>query len=54
MADQHPGFRAVAEKIAREKGVSKERASAMLASGTRKAIKKGAAKKNPNLLKVKG
>jgi hypothetical protein len=31
-----------------------ERAGAILAAGTRKAVAKGAAKKNPNLLKVKG
>ncbi len=54
MAAAHPGFKKVAEEIAKKRGVSKEKASAMLAAGTRKAIKKGAAKKNPNLLNVKG
>lgn len=49
----HPGFKAEAEKIARREGVSKKRASAMLASGTRRASK-SARKKNPRLNRVKG
>ncbi len=49
----HPGFKAVAAKIAAKEGVSVKRASAMLAAGTRKA---GAAarKANPRLNRVKG
>ena len=50
---KHPGFKAVAEKIAAKQGVSKERASAILAAGARKASK-AAVKANPNLKKVKG
>ena len=53
MSKSHPGFSKVASGIAKRQGVSKERASAMLAAGTRKA---GAAAKraNPKLKKVKG
>jgi len=49
----HPGFKAVQSSIAKKQGVSKERAGAMLAAGTRRA---GAAakRKNPRLKKVKG
>ena len=47
----HPGFKAVANKIAKSEGVSKEAANAILASASRKASK-GAKKKNPNLKKV--
>ena len=52
MADKaHPGFQAVQAKIAKKQGVSKERAGAMLAAGTRRAS--AAAKKaNPRLKKV--
>ena len=49
----HPGFKAVAAKIAAKQGVSKERAGAILAAGARKASK-AAVKANPNLKKVKG
>jgi len=49
----HPGFKAVAAKIAKKQGVSKERAAAMLAAGTRKASA-SAKRKNPRLKKVKG
>ena len=49
----HPGFKAVATKIAAKQGVSKERAGAILAAGARKASK-AAVKANPNLKKVKG
>jgi len=49
----HPGFKAVASKIAKKQGVSKERASAMLAAGTRRASAK-AKRHNPNLKRVKG
>lgn len=50
---KHPGFKTVAKKIAAKQGVSKERASAILAAGARKASK-AAVKANPNLKKVKG
>lgn len=47
----HPGFKAVASKIASKQGVSKERAGAMLAASTRRAS--AAAKKaNPRLRRV--
>lgn len=49
---KNPGFKKVASKMADKEGVSKERASAMLAASTRKASKK-AKKKNPRLKKVK-
>ena len=49
----HPGFKAVASKIAKKQGVSKAEASAMLAASTRKASK-AAKKKNPRLKRVKG
>ena len=49
----HPGFKAVAAKIAKKQGVSKDRAGAILAAGARKASAK-AVKANPNLKKVKG
>lgn len=46
------GFKSVASKIAKEQGVSKKSANAILASATRKASAK-AIKKNLNLNKVK-
>lgn len=49
----HPGFKAVAKKIAAKEGVSKKAAGAMLASSTRKASP-AAKKSNPKLKKVKG
>jgi hypothetical protein len=49
----HPGFKAVAAKIAKKQGVSKDRAGAILAAGARKASAK-AVKANPNLKKVSG
>ena len=49
----HPGFKAVAAKIAKKEGVSKDRAGAILAAGARKASAK-AVKANPNLKKVSG
>lgn len=52
MSKAHPGFKAVAAKISKKEGVSKERAGAILASATRKASA-SAKKKNPNLKKVK-
>lgn len=50
---EHPGFKAVQEKIAKKQGVSKESAGAILAASTRKASP-AAKKKNPNLKNVKG
>lgn len=49
----HPGFKNVAQSIARKQGIPIERASAELAAGTRRA---GAAarRKNPRLSRVKG
>jgi hypothetical protein len=49
---KHPGFKAVQEKIAKQQGVSKEAAGAILASATRKASP-AAKKANLNLKKVK-
>lgn len=49
----HPGFKAVAAKIAKKGGFSKERAAAILASKTRGASA-AAKRKNPKLKKVKG
>jgi hypothetical protein len=55
MADKkkHPGFKSVQKKIAKEQGISEERAGAILASSSRKASP-AAKRKNPNLNKVKG
>jgi hypothetical protein len=50
---KHPGFKAVASKIAAKQGVSKESAGAILAAGARKASP-AAVKKNPALKKVSG
>jgi hypothetical protein len=50
---KHPGFKAVAKKIAKKQGVGMKRASAILAAGARKASKK-AVSKNPRLKKVSG
>lgn len=50
---EHPGFKAVQNKIAEKEGVSKKAAGAILAAKSRSAS--AAAKKhNPNLKKVKG
>lgn len=49
----HPGFKAVAGKIASKEGVSKQRANAILASASRKASP-AARKSNPRLNRVKG
>jgi hypothetical protein len=46
-------FKKVASKIARKQGISKKRASAILASSTRKASA-AAKRKNPKLNRVKG
>lgn len=53
MAKAHPGFKAVAAKIAAKEGVSKDAAGAILAKSSRGASKKAKAK-NPRLKKVKG
>ena len=53
MSKAHPGFNAVASKIASKEGVSRKEAGAILAYSTRKASA-GAKKANPNLKKVKG
>ena len=53
MKKAHPGFKAVAEKIAAKQGVSKERAGAILAASARKASK-AAVKANPRLKRVTG
>jgi hypothetical protein len=49
----HPGFKGAQAQIAKRKGISKERAGAILASATRNASA-AAKKKNPRLKKVKG
>ena len=49
----HPGFDAVAAKIAAREGVSLARAKAMLASKTR-AASAAAKRRNPRLKRVKG
>jgi hypothetical protein len=49
----HPGFKAVAAKVAAKQGVSKEAAGAIVAAGARKASK-AAVKANPRLKKVSG
>ena len=53
MKKAHPGFKAVAKKIAAKQGVSTERAGAILAAGARKASP-AAVKANPALKKVTG
>lgn len=49
---KHPGFKAVAEKISKQEGVSKKAASAILANSSRHASP-AAKKANPHLRKVK-
>ena len=49
---KHPGFEKVAESIAQRQGFSKERASKILASRTRKASP-AAKRSNPRLKRVK-
>lgn len=51
MASKHPGFNKVANSIARKEGVSKEAASAILASAARKASP-AAKRANPRLNRV--
>mgnify|MGYP003345685961 FL=1 len=50
---KHPGFKAVATSVAKKQGISKERASAIVAAGARKASA-SAVKANPRLKKVSG
>lgn len=50
---KHPGFKSVQSKIAKEQGVSKESAGAILAASTRNASA-GAKRSNPRLKRVKG
>jgi hypothetical protein len=52
MKSKHPGFKAVQNKISKQKGVSKKAAGAILASATRGAGK-AAKRKNPRLKRVK-
>lgn len=49
----HPGFKAVASRIAKKQGVSVKEASAELAASTRRASS-AAKKANPRLKRVKG
>lgn len=49
----HSGFKAVAKSIAKKQGISMDRASAIVASGARKASP-AAVKANPRLKKVSG
>ena len=51
MASAHPGFGAVQSKIAKQQGVSKKAAGAILAKSSRNASP-AAKKKNPRLRKV--
>lgn len=53
MAKAHPGFASVQSKIARQQGVSRERAGAILAHSSRNASP-AAKRKNPRLKKVGG
>lgn len=48
----HPGFKAVQQDIAKEQGVSPDRAGAILAAATRRASPAAKAK-NPRLKRVK-
>lgn len=52
MATKHPGFKAVAQKIARKEGVSMKQASAILASSTRNSSA-SAKRANTRLRRVK-
>ena len=53
MKKAHPGFKAVATKIAKKQGISKDRAGAILAASARKASK-SAVKANPRLKRISG
>lgn len=50
---KHPGFKAVAKKIAKRYGGNMKKAGAILAASTRRASK-SAKRKNPRLKRVKG
>ena len=50
---KHPGFKAVAKKVAAKEGVSQKRADAIIAASARKASKKAVAA-NPRLKRVSG
>lgn len=52
-AKKHPGFKAVAAKVAKTEGVSRKAAGAMVAAAARKASP-AAKKANPSLKKVSG
>jgi hypothetical protein len=49
---KHPGFKSVQSKIAKNSGMSMERAGAILAASTRKASA-AAKRRNPRLKRVK-
>lgn len=49
----HPGFKAVQSKIAAQKGISPDRAGAILGAATRRASP-AARKRNPRLNRVPG
>ena len=49
---KHPGFKSVQAKIAKQQGISRERAGAILASSTRNASK-AAKRRNPRLNRVR-
>jgi hypothetical protein len=53
VATKHPGFAAVQSKIAKQQGIPKARAGAILAASSRNASK-AAKRKNPRLKKVGG
>jgi len=53
MSKAHPGFKAVAEKVASKEGMPFARAAAIIASGAHNASAK-AKHANPALKKVKG
>jgi len=52
-SEKHPGFEAVARKIARREGIPMENARAILAAATRRASP-AAKRRNPRLKRVKG
>lgn len=52
MSKAHPGFEAVARKMAAKQGIPLERARAELAASSRRASP-AAKRKNPNLKRVK-
>ncbi|MEM5776911.1 MAG: hypothetical protein QXJ06_00495 [Candidatus Aenigmatarchaeota archaeon] len=51
--EKHPGFKKVAQKIARKQGIPIKQARAILASATRKASPE-AKRRNPRLKRVPG